>query len=59
MRTLRPTPLGDEPGTYRVAFGVLPEGSYRAAVVGAGDAGAETTFDVWRSTGAARLRSFP
>src|SRR5262249_51386343 len=27
-------PLGDEPGVYRVPFGTLPEGRYRAAVVG-------------------------
>jgi hypothetical protein len=26
-------PLGDEPGVYRVPFGTLPEGRYRAAVV--------------------------
>jgi hypothetical protein len=26
-------PLGDEPGVYRVPFGTLPEGRYRAAIV--------------------------
>lgn len=31
MGTFTPIPLGDEPGVYRVPFGVLPEGSYRAA----------------------------
>jgi hypothetical protein len=48
VRTIRPAPLGDEPGVYRVAFGVLPEGSYRAKVAGAtaSDVGAETGFDV-------------
>jgi hypothetical protein len=56
VRTVRPTPLGDEPGVYRVTFGVLPEGSYRAKVAGAtaDDVGAETAFDV-RSSGEEQL----
>jgi hypothetical protein len=38
-------PLGDEPGTFRLVFGKLPEGHYQARVQG-GDATATTAFDV-------------
>lgn len=34
LQTVSPIPVGDEPGVYQVAFGALPEGSYRAAVIG-------------------------
>lgn len=30
IRQFAPTPLGDEPGTYRISFGRLLEGSYKA-----------------------------
>jgi hypothetical protein len=50
-RTVAAVPLGEEPGVYRVPFGALEEGSYRAAVVGArgtsGDGSSATVaFDV-------------
>lgn len=47
-RGARPVPAGDEPGTYRVNFGKLPEGRYHARVAGApgDDAGVKTVFDV-------------
>ena len=47
-RVIGPTPVGDEPGTYRVVFGVLPEGRYRARVVGAAadDVSQQSSFDV-------------
>ncbi len=32
-QTFVPTPLGDEPGTFRVVFGPLPQGRYDARVV--------------------------
>jgi hypothetical protein len=50
-----PVPLGDEPGVYRVDFGVLPEGNYRATALRHGDGdgsarppgtGATVAFDV-------------
>ena len=49
-RTFEPAPSGDEPGVFRVSFGELPEGRYRARVVSAGEplAAAETAFDVRR-----------
>ena len=34
LQTITPVPVGDEPGVYQVPFGTLPEGSYRAAVIG-------------------------
>jgi hypothetical protein len=49
-RSYQPAPAGDEPGTFRVTFGELGEGRYRARVTG-GDAerpAAETAFDVRR-----------
>ena len=39
VRSVTPVPLGDEPGTFRVAFGKLPEGRYQARVAGTADAG--------------------
>jgi hypothetical protein len=58
-KTYPAVPLGDEPGVYRVPFGVLPEGRYRAAVVTpAGQAAENSTttiaFDV-RSNSAEQL----
>jgi hypothetical protein len=46
-RTLTPVPLG-EPGQYRVAFGRLPPGRYRARVVGSreDEPGAAAAFEV-------------
>ncbi|MSR59058.1 MAG: VWA domain-containing protein [Planctomycetaceae bacterium] len=46
-----PVPFGDEPGVYRVALGILPEGNYRATAVRQGDVrppgtGATVAFDV-------------
>jgi hypothetical protein len=45
-----PAPSGDEPGAFRVSFGELPEGRYRARVVGGAQqaSAAETVFDVRR-----------
>ncbi len=47
-RVAEPVPLGDEPGTYRVSFGALPEGHYRAQVTGAAqtDTVQQVSFDV-------------
>lgn len=47
-RSITPTPVGDEPGTFRVVFGKLPEGRYLARVEGAssGDLAASAVFDV-------------
>ena len=43
-------PLGDEPGVYRVPFGALPVGKYRAQVAtgatGAGNSSTTVAFDV-------------
>lgn len=43
-----PVPIGDEPGSYRVDFGKLPEGRYQARVAGAPDTDASlrTLFEV-------------
>ncbi len=46
VRTVTPSPHGDEPGTYRVPFGILPEGRYHAGVKGLSEAAATTSFDV-------------
>jgi hypothetical protein len=48
MVAVKPVPAGDEPGTYRVNFGKLPEGRYQARIAGAAgeDSGAKTAFDV-------------
>jgi hypothetical protein len=46
-RKVKAVPLGDEPGVYRIPFGALPAGAYRARV--AGDAASSSTnvaFDV-------------
>jgi hypothetical protein len=47
-QTVKPIPAGDEPGTFRVPFGKLPEGRYQARIAGAPaeDAAAKTVFDV-------------
>jgi hypothetical protein len=49
-RTFNPSASGEEPGVFRVMFGKLPEGRYRAKVRGPSDqdAAAETAFDVRR-----------
>lgn len=48
-RSYQPAPAGEEPGTFRVTFGELAEGRYRARVTGgADDRAAETAFDVRR-----------
>lgn len=46
--TFAPVPMGDEPGGFRVIFGRLPEGHYRARVAGMSDEqiGASAVFDV-------------
>ncbi|MGQ0635964.1 MAG: CARDB domain-containing protein [Planctomycetaceae bacterium] len=46
-----PVPYGDEPGVFRVALGVLPEGNYRASVIrplagSAAETAATVAFDV-------------
>ncbi len=48
VRTVTPVALGEEAGTYRAAFGALPEGRYQARVAGsaANDPSAETAFEV-------------
>ncbi len=47
-QTIDPLPSGTSPGQFRVVFGQLAEGRYRARVVGAadGDAAAIAAFDV-------------
>ena len=47
-KTFSAAVLGDEPGTFRVNFGTLPEGRYQAriATAGAQDAVTRTVFDV-------------
>ncbi len=51
VSSVRPAPLGDEPGAYRAAFGRLPEGRYEARIAGsaASDSAARTLFDVNRN----------
>jgi hypothetical protein len=46
--THTPVPMDDEPGTYRIMFGKLPEGHYQARVSGsdAGDPSGSAAFDV-------------
>jgi hypothetical protein len=57
-RTVTAVPLGEEPGVYRVPFGVLPEGAYRARVTGSAATSASSStsvaFDV-RSISAEQL----
>jgi hypothetical protein len=45
---VKPVPVPDEPGTFRVSFGKLPEGRYSARVAGAAgdDPAARIAFDV-------------
>ncbi len=45
-KTFNPVPLGDEPGVYRVAFGQLTEGHYRARVVQNGQTDTDSTTTV-------------
>lgn len=47
-KSYAPAPIPDEPGSFRVNFGVLPEGRYRANIAGAGpeDSFSRTVFDV-------------
>ena len=49
-QSFTPVPAGDSPGRYRVAFGRLPEGQYRAVVADARDdeVSAVAAFDVRR-----------
>jgi hypothetical protein len=51
-RTVTPVPLGDDPGSYRVVFGPLPEGRYEARVAGVdhGVPCAATSFEVRSSS---------
>jgi len=55
-----PAPLGEEPGTFRVNFGKLPEGRYAARVVDApaDEAFARTVFSV-RTVGEEQLNLKP
>ena len=48
---VHPARLGDEPGVFRVTFGLLPEGRYEARIAGsaADDSAAKTLFDVNRN----------
>ncbi len=48
VQIFAPTAAGDEPGTFRVVFGELPEGRYEARVGGAGEdeTAARTAFGV-------------
>ncbi len=48
VQTATAAPLGDEPGSFRVMFGRLPEGRYQARVAGAPETDPATTavFDV-------------
>jgi hypothetical protein len=43
VRTVTPVPMPDDPGTFRAAFGPLPEGQYEARVQGTA---AATAFEV-------------
>ncbi len=45
VRTFAPSASGDEPGTFRVLFGALPEGHYQARVAGRDDSSL-AAFDV-------------
>ncbi len=49
-RTFTPSPAGDEVGVFRVNFGPLPDGRYRAKVAGTedGNTSAQVVFDVRR-----------
>jgi hypothetical protein len=46
--TFAPTPIPDVPGSFRVNFGLLPEGRYHASILGASsqDSFSRTVFDV-------------
>jgi hypothetical protein len=52
-KVFTPVPTGDEPGTYRVLFGALPEGRYHARIARlnspASTSAGEIAFDVRRS----------
>ncbi|MDB5387637.1 MAG: hypothetical protein JWM11_3283 [Planctomycetaceae bacterium] len=52
-----PVPLGDEPGVYRMAFGALPTGRYRAKVV-TGDKKQEQQGSAALSTTAFEVRPY-
>lgn len=54
--TFAPSPLGDDPGAFRLNFGKLPEGRYRAAIAGMpeDDPSGTVLFDV-RSFGQEQL----
>ncbi|HSU67387.1 MAG TPA: hypothetical protein VLJ39_10980, partial [Tepidisphaeraceae bacterium] len=46
-KTFTATPLGDQPGVFRVDFGKLPEGRYQARIPSvSNDVSARTVFDV-------------
>ncbi len=51
QRSFVPVAAGDEPGTFRIVFGKLPEGRYEARVTGplSEDPAASTVFDVRRN----------
>lgn len=47
VRSVKPVALGDEPGTYRAVFGLLPEGQYQVRVAATTpDPAGETAFEV-------------
>ena len=60
-RRVTPVPAGSEPGRFRVVFGPLPEGQYRARVVNAAvqDDSAEAAFDVRPSDEALKVEAKP
>ena len=47
-RQIQPVPSGSDPGQFHVAFGRLPEGQYRARVIGApeGEVSSSAAFEV-------------
>jgi hypothetical protein len=54
LRQIQAVPLGEEPGVYRVPFGDLAAGAYRARVMGATGSATAVAFDV-RSFSAEQL----
>ena len=57
-RNFPAVPLGDEPGVYRVPFGTLPEGRYRAAVVASGNQSVNASASASATTVAFDVRPY-